>query len=258
MSIRLSMELPTPFLKQWTSLTDLDFILAHKVLEDKDYAEFFRRRNVPIDRELILDNSYHELGEPLALSDLLEAALRCNADYVVAPDKVGDLEFNASQFEEAQKVLAGFKIAVIMTGTTEGSQREREEFLFRVREADMLCHTFKSPLRLEWFQRSGLAHRWYRQHLLGVSELSELREWATQARNDVRVWSVDTGKPLKWALRGKKLDELDSLRLSPRTTTLGEASIESQKILSVSESEITPEVQELFYHNVKVLREACQ
>src|SRR5262245_1236135 len=46
--IRYSMEIPTSRLTDWSPLCDLDFVLAHKVLEDKSYADFFANR--PRDR----------------------------------------------------------------------------------------------------------------------------------------------------------------------------------------------------------------
>lgn len=258
-SIRLAQEIPTCKLSEWASLSDLDFVLAHTVLADKEYAEFFKNR--PQGRELILDNSYHELGVPLEMSDLLEAAIRCRADYVIAPDRVGDLQFNREQFKAAQKVLSGFRLAVVMTGTPSSQIQgglqlfyyvERENFLFDVREADMLCCTFKEPERWSWYNQSAMATRWKRVHLLGCAELTELQLWRNLAQGTGRQFSIDTGKALKWALRGKKLDELESVRLNVHTTTQGLPSVSSQELLDTKV--ITPEQEELFKHNVKVLR----
>lgn len=264
--IQLAQEIPTSMLREWTPLSDLDFILAHKVLEDAEYAEFFKGRAT--DRELILDNSYHELGYPLPLSDLLEAAQRCRADYVIAPDKVGDVHENAKAYLDARSVLTGYKIAVVMTGTPGGGDefhfvQERESFLYEVRDADMLCCTFKEPTRLNWFQRSWHAKRWKRVHLLGVSELAELKEWNREARFQFHVhgrrirWSVDTGKALKWALRGKNLLDLESLRSDASATTLGQPSVASQHILGVSRDEAM-KVDLLFRNNVQVLKDTCR
>lgn len=263
MAIALSMELPTCRLKEWSPLADLDFVLAHKVLEDKAYADFFFNR--PKDRELILDNSYHELGYPLAPTELRHAALLCRATYVIAPDKVGDVSFNIKSFCRAREFMPGQALAVVMTGSENGDPAEREFFLRSVATAEMLCCTFKQKERLKWFAESPMALTWQRIHLLGVSELDELSEWYTLTCNLIenlpagpRSWSVDTGKAIKWALKGKLLSALPSLRTSAETTTKGLPSLVSQKILELKEEEITPEVERLLRANVSILQEYCR
>lgn len=245
MSIRLAMELPTSKLKEWSPLADLDFILAHQVLEDEEYAEFFCNR--PLNRELILDNSLHELGHPLAIDDLLEAAHRSRADYVISPDRVGDVEFNTRAFQECFPVLAGsrYKVAVVMHGAPYSTPLQRDDFLLRVREAHMLCCTFKEPARYAWYKESRFASRWHRVHLLGVDSFEELDLWATRARLDVRDWSVDTGKAFKWAMQGQFLDLIPSMR---------KASLHSKDLLNVKSKDISIEQEKLFRHNVNVLR----
>lgn len=237
---------------EWAHHSDLDFVLAHTVLNDALYAELLATRD--LGRELILDNSYHELGYPLPLSDLLEAAQRCRADYVIAPDKVGDVQFNTRAFLEAQSVLAGYKIAVVMTGTPTGDALEREEFLAAVRDADMLCCTFKYSERLDWYTQSTLARRWSRVHLLGVSSVIELLRWNQIVRTSKIDASVDTGKPLKCALRNQHLASAAVWRSSAQTTESGLPSEISQKILTLRREDISPAVERLFSQNVAVLR----
>lgn len=255
--IKLAMELPTCKLHDWSSYADFDFVLSHKVLQDKAYAEFFATR--PAGREVLLDNGYHEEGVSLSVNDLREAARRCKADYVIAPDKVGDHIFNMEQFLAARRALwPAFKIAVVATTEKNLSgfdlQSQRESFLFTVREADMLCLTFKEPKRYYHYVNSAMSQRWYRIHLLGCAELSELQAFAGLARNSTKLWSMDTGKALKHALRGAKMDELDSVRLSQETTEKGLPSEQSQKLLELTQQDIPDEVEELFKHNVNVLR----
>ena len=43
MSIKLALECPTRLLGDIQPLADFDFILAHLVLQDKEYAEYFSR-----------------------------------------------------------------------------------------------------------------------------------------------------------------------------------------------------------------------
>lgn len=239
MAIKLSMELPTSKLNSWAKLADLDFVLAHKVLEDRHYAEYFASR--PLTRELILDNSMHELGSPLTVEELCEAAHRCRADYVVTPDKVGHIEFNLEQYLLARMTMPQYKMCVIMT--IGQNFRETENFLFQVRDAHMLGLTFKEPRRYEHYHASGLAKRWHRVHLFGVDSVDELDMWQTQSRLDVRDWSIDTAKCLKWAMQGKNFSELSSLR---------GADLSSRDVLNLED--ISPEQERLFHINVQLLR----
>lgn len=254
MAIALAMEIPTAKLSDWSTLADLDFVLAHVVLADREYADFFRRR--PFERELILDNSYHELGYPLPMSDLLEAANRCRADYVISPDRVGDVEFNADQFRIARTMLQGYKLAVVMTNPPSNDMWDRENYLFSVRDAEMLCCTFKEPRRFENYIRSPTALRWSRVHLLGCAELSELTPWSHIARSSVKKFSMDTGKALKHAMRGSKMDELETVRFSAGTTEKGLPSMVSQEILNLAPEQLArvPGLEDNLRHNVKVLR----
>lgn len=259
------MELPTCRLAEWSPLADMDFLLAHQVLQDQDYADFFLNR--PKGREVLLDNSYHELGYTLPIVDLMDAAERVNADYVIAPDDVNDPDFTIESFKTMrarfQDQDVPSKIAVVWTGFSNGSTyQEREAFLSHVQEADMLCCTFKLKQRFQYYYDSIRAKLWKRVHLLGVDSLEELKKWAAMDRHmrqqDFEVnWSVDTGKALKWALRGKKLDELKSLRTSEATTALGLPSEASQQLLKLESEILTPDVEEVFRHNVQVLKEAC-
>ncbi len=263
--IKLAMELPPCKHVEWSPLADLDFVLAHIVLQDASYARVLQER-AP-DRALILDNSLHELGYPLPVSDLIEAAKRCRATYVIAPDRVGDCAWNAEQFYAARKALyPAYKIAVVMTGDrTLGEMQgyaEREQFLWDVREADMLAVTFKEEKRFDWYIESNLAKRWKRVHLLGVSELDELLQWTSYVEGRTALlgtscFSVDTGKCLKWALRGKHLDELASLRTNAHTTSQGLPSEVSQHILSLTAKQISPSVEAIFRQNVRILKQVC-
>jgi hypothetical protein len=253
------MELPTSKLAEWTELADLDFILAHTVLAEKDYAQHFANR--PAGRELILDNSYHELGYALSSKDLVEAAQRCRADYIISPDNVNDVDFTIESYKHLRANVKGYKIAVVWTGFQDrASWQEREAFLSHVTDADMLCCTFKLKDRLQYFIDSERASHFSRVHLLGVDSLKELQEWTFLAKHLFHIegrtikWSVDTGKALKWAMKGRKLDELKSLRSSEDTTSKGEPSVASQQLLTLKAEEITPQQEMLFRYNVGVLR----
>jgi hypothetical protein len=59
--MRLALEIPKVFLEQLSPLCDFDFALAHRVLEDADYASFYAKQ-AKAGRFVLLDNGMHELG----------------------------------------------------------------------------------------------------------------------------------------------------------------------------------------------------
>jgi hypothetical protein len=210
MTIRLALEIPAASLRIWQPFTDLDFVLAHKVLEDRAYAEFFRLRS--LDRELILDNSMHELGVSLPILDLLEACERVNATHVIAPDKLEDPAWTLEQFNALAERNLGLNTAVVLAGDT---PEEREHFLEQTTTASLLCLPFRRS-RLEWFFEQHLWTRRRRFHLLGMSSFHEVDAWAWIADQFPRLnLSIDTGKPFKAGLLGRIMDDGFSLRGMP-------------------------------------------
>ncbi len=209
--IGLSMEIPTPHLERLSKQTELDFALAHAVLKDKTYRRFYKTRDFK--RELILDNSMHELGHPLPLEQLGKAARQVDASYVVAPDQLKQYEQNVRWFQETHAALGDeFGIAAVLCGET---VEERNRFLdLTLGRADMLCLPFREP-RFDWYQEHfHMINMYPRVHLLGVNTLRELdmfRISTTPWSN----WTVDTSKPIKWAIRGKSISGIDSLRGCP-------------------------------------------
>jgi hypothetical protein len=221
--IKFAMEIPTAFLPQWAPLTDLDFVLAHKVLGDQVYADFFRNR--PKGRELILDNSMHELGHPLKVKDLLEAANRVRADFVIPPDRLGEVEQNIAWTIETGIAFrhSQTKIAPVMCGRT---PEERKEVRSGYAVYPMICLPFREP-RADWYHEhleaciAQTENLWMRIHLLGVNEMSELRLFRHLSEvNHGQVWSVDTAKPIKWGIEGHDLQDMDAGGISLRGAKL--------------------------------------
>lgn len=209
--IGFAMEVPTAYMEREraSGWTDLDFALAHKVLADPQYAGILANR--PTSRELILDNSMHELGAPLPMSQVKAAAEIVRADYVIVPDWLEDPERSLDAIFVANEKLRPFKLAVNLVGDDDISRR-------RVLEAallhgDMLCLPYRRP-RLEWFLSMGKAHqRGVRIHLLGMSSLAELVAWMRIATAFPSTrFTVDTSKPFKWGLEHRRIDDGHDLR----------------------------------------------
>lgn len=101
--IKFSHIAPKSCLSESLAASSIHMALFH-LTNDPDYCAAYR--NAPCD--VILDNSFFELGKCPPVDDMLEAAVRVNADYVVLKD--GTLE-GAARFKEA-----GFKVIAVPAG----------------------------------------------------------------------------------------------------------------------------------------------
>lgn len=213
--IGLAMEVPTYHLEDLIPLTDLDFAVAHRVVQDEDYASFYRRREPG--RELILDNSMHEIGAPVSWEMLREAADLVKPNYVIIPDSLIDFTWSFRQIEHATKHLESYRLAVNLVGDTYIERRALLDEAYR-HNVSMLCLPYRKP-RLEAYLQLDISW-WSRIHLLGVSSLDELRAWTTlvnwrsQTFQELRV-SVDTSKAVKWGIRGRYIGDGQDIRHAP-------------------------------------------
>jgi hypothetical protein len=221
-----------------TPFTQLDFALAHRVLEDPAYAEWFRERT--LGRQCILDNSFHELGTPLPISDLLEAAARIRADFVIAPDKLDDPDWTLQQSLELLDNVDPSLCAVVLAGET---VKARTHFLEATSAAALVCLPYRKP-RLEWFLASPF--RPERIHLLGMSTFDELRAWAGlyEVSAGLLELSVDTSKPVKWGLLGESIEKLEQQGRSLRNAGSSKSLLE---ITSTSSAQVHCTEQNLSY-----------
>lgn len=249
--MRFTMAVPRQLHEKLDNLQDLHFALVTQD-ETPGYVEWYAAQRDKA-RQVILDNGMHEnKGQPRTVQQLVEACKLFRPSYVIAPDWMGNAQKTLAAFNEMRRVRPnGCGIAVVMQGK---DSVERYEFFEAVRHhADMLCFPYRMP-RLEWMKE--LIHRvpkhvqWPPKiHLLGVSTMDELSGWHRimyeQGIPEDFV-SVDTTKPIKWGLAGKRLDELDSLRDGPGWP---------QEPLK-ADVEITPEQLSCIYYNIAYLRRA--
>lgn len=215
--MRLMMEVPKAWLKTLSPLMDGDFALAQLVLEDKYYAEFYADQ-VKSGRFVILDNGFHELGRPLTPPELLEAVTRINPSIVIAPDRLGDQRFGLEQFFETLQIMPPeVGVGIVLHGVSPAERAEM--FMKTMKHAKMLCLPFKEP-RFEWFcdllEKIPKYIQWPpRIHLLGVNELWELKAFRDKFDDlgiPARRTSVDTSKPIKFGIAGKKIEAETVLR----------------------------------------------
>lgn len=216
--MRLMMEIPRAWLEPLSPLCDGDFAIAHQVLDDKYYADFYKNQS-KLGRFVVLDNGFHELGHPLTIPELLEAADRIGPTVVVAPDRLGDQRFGLEQFFETLRAFPPeIGVGCVLAGVTPA---ERAEMFMKVcKHAKMLCFPFREP-RLEWFcdllEKIPKYIQWPPQiHLLGVNELWELKAFRDKFEDlgipSKRV-TVDTSKPIKFGIVGKRFKkDMETLR----------------------------------------------
>lgn len=210
--MKLSMEIPIPHLRDLSPLCDIDFALAHLVLEDKEYAAFYREQTKK-GREVILDNSFHELGVPLSPIELQQAALRIEPTVIVAPDRLGQPEWNWKQYAAAAKMLPAYPVGICVSGN---SPQERNAYTSAAlsRGCRWFFWPFKEP-RLEWLTELWPLLRRYgvRHHFLGVSSLHEIKDVKLFLQShDYHIGSYDTGKPIKFGIKCERFTENMPLR----------------------------------------------
>ena len=89
--IRLAMEAPVDLLSDLPYITDFDFALTHLFKQSQVYTSYYERA-VKQGREVVLDNSVNELGEPMTLDEMDDVAKVLNPTYIIPPDHLNDLE----------------------------------------------------------------------------------------------------------------------------------------------------------------------
>ena len=81
---------PIAMLEKYATQSDYHLVLAHLVHESVEYREFYKARSDAGDF-ITLDNSLIELGHPMPLPALLEAAELVGASEIILPDRFADL-----------------------------------------------------------------------------------------------------------------------------------------------------------------------
>lgn len=209
--MRLALEVPTELLGYVQPLSDFDWVLAHLVLEDPNYAEFYKRST----KFKVLDNSVNELLEPVSIKSLAQAAEYIGADKIVAPDYLGDMDKTWSDLMEATRAFGSSRVIPVLQGTEMESIVDgffkyilREGFLEVAIPYDILSERGSSSVLMaerrlavtrEVISKSPIG---LKIHLLGLNTLEELgmhnRGW---------VSSIDTGVPVYLGLKGYKFGE---------------------------------------------------
>ncbi|MGW8177351.1 MAG: hypothetical protein ACWGQW_00920 [bacterium] len=198
--MKFAMEIPTRHLQELSKHTDFDFCLAHLLLRGGAtiYTKFYRRQ-VEDGREVWMDNSFHELGKSLGLSELIRAARMIWPTHIVAEETFNDPVKTFHQISQMLLQRSHFGWDCKVVGTWQGYKKDLE----RLNEVcDVVALPFRRPR-----QRvvDGISSRKY--HYFGFRTLDEIR------RRPPR--SLDTSAPLKYAYYGQDLERRERRLSTP-------------------------------------------
>lgn len=210
--MNLAMEIPKSMLKEVSEYTDVDFALAHMVLEDDEYAAFYKEQRSKFRRRVILDNGMHELDlQPLSVNQLIEAAKKINPSCVVPPDKLGDAKFTYENFQTCRTHPSwNWDPMMVIQG---GTRDERLKLFASTVRFTMTMGLPYREKRLAWFQEITAAVPAHVKlppnlHLFGMNEVEELVSFCRLTQGlgwPAERITMDTAKPIKWAQKGKNM-----------------------------------------------------
>ena len=210
-------------------ISDYQFVLLHKILEDKDYAEMvceFANNG----EFTYLDNSCFELGESLDNDVLYEWFQRLEPDFVVLPDVLGDrrrtLE-RSIEFANDYPDTISNGMPVIQGATPDEMIDCYNEFIeysdkwpiigipFVYRWADK-DPTLQANERIKLLERMDreCIDRKFKHHLLGAWQAREFAHY----KDYNWIHSIDTSNPVMSALDGIPYAGVHGLTQKPTST----------------------------------------
>ena len=226
MSIQLSMEVPTGLLEELPYLTDFDFVLTHNCEEFPEYLEHYKFM-VESGREVILDNSVNELGEPCSLDRMNKVVKDLHPTYIVPPDHLNNMDHTLSILNEAIDLWGRDRLIPVLQGETledivDCARVYKEVYNFKIVSVPYditLAHRSKLPESDT--NRATLSElgkrrvdclntlkdrdiKFNRYHLLGFNTLSEFVHYTTDKYWLSKRMSIDTGAPITNALHDRR------------------------------------------------------
>lgn len=89
--MRAAIITPIPLLEKYAVRSNFHLVLAHLVLSSREYTEFYRWRSREGDY-LLLDNGVAETGVPRPIEEIVHAAKLVEADEIILPDALFDMD----------------------------------------------------------------------------------------------------------------------------------------------------------------------
>lgn len=221
--MKLAAEIPTAHLEDLSPLFDFDFVIAHKMADER-YSQFYlERRKQGV--MCILDNGFHELGQPMSWKALGAVFDRLTPDFLISPDRLGDPDWTLAQARQLALRIPPTRLA----GNVFGGPGERFKMAneYHVLGFGMVCFPYRKR-QLSWFDDDdfrncveGFSHI----HFLGAIDARETRLLAQYFPTS----SIDTAKPIKWGIQGKYLNDIPSWHGGwPEYDSYADAKIDNQ------------------------------
>lgn len=272
--IKLAMEAPTVLLGDLPHITEFDWVLTHMCEESEEYFQHYKDMSLVPNREVVLDNSVNELGEPLSLERMDLVAKELCPTYIVPPDYLNDLSKTLSILDDAISLWGQTKIMPVIQGESieevvECGQILRNKYGFSTVAIPydvMLAHRSKLPSSDP--DRASLSEladtrvkavtslteaevKFRRYHLLGMNTLEEFPRYRNPevwtgggAWGGVRpIVTVDTGAPFTNAVYSRRF----------KKEALVPKGIYFDYNIDPNQEERT-ELQKLWYWNILILR----
>ncbi len=210
-------------------ISDYQFVLLHKILEDKDYAEMvceFANNG----EFTYLDNSCFELGESLDNDVLYEWFQKLEPDFVVLPDVLGDrrrtLE-RSIEFANDYPDTVSNGMPVIQGATPDEMIDCYNEFIeysdkwpiigipfvYRWVDKDPTLQANERIKLLERMDRECIDRK-FKHHLLGTWQAREFAHY----KDYNWIHSIDTSNPVMSALDGTPYAGVHGLTQKPTST----------------------------------------
>ncbi len=202
--MKLALECPTELLGQIQPYADFDFLLAHLVLTDHAYAEFYMRN----ERARILDNSVNELGTPLSIEEMRRASIIVKPDVIVAPDHLRKVMETIYDLDRCREEFEDISILPVLQGPALYEVLVCAQFIFNrgftdiAVPYDIACERSESIQKMSEMRATvvGLLSSKFsfNIHLLGFLTLGEFSHY----KGNPKVKSLDTGSPVMHGLLG--------------------------------------------------------
>lgn len=203
---------PVKDLETYGDMSDnIHLVLAHLILGNEKYADFYRRRSEMGDY-IILDNSAHEFGVGIGPEELCLAIDKVKASEVVLPDRLffgeDTVEMTSNAYNIIKSEYPGMNFMITPQGRTHAEWQDCfGHMLLNFKDDDEVTVGISKDYEV-WegglFRLVGMIPKDIPIHLLGWGR----QMWVPpmiEATFPKRVRSIDSAKPLVYAMAGISL-----------------------------------------------------
>lgn len=185
-TMQIAMEIPDAHLEELSTYVDFDFCLTHILLRegpDSTYAKFYRKQR-EAGRDVWMDNSFHELGHSLPLSDILDAAKMITPTHVVAFEVANDSFETYLHVLQLKEKIEQHKLPYKIVGTWQGGKKGLAKL---ESVSDIVALPFRRARHTILTKDNSRQY-----HFFGIRTLDEIRRFPPR--------SIDTSAPIKYVL----------------------------------------------------------